>query len=82
MHCPSFKFSIPYSSSLGHLTNHNGLSSVYYPFSKRDSLICTFSLCSKSSEQATKEPAKAEETNPIWIALKAFVTAFVKFWVE
>eukprot|EP00268_Persea_americana_P008330 TRINITY_DN13221_c0_g1_i4.p1 TRINITY_DN13221_c0_g1~~TRINITY_DN13221_c0_g1_i4.p1 ORF type:complete len:110 (+),score=19.83 TRINITY_DN13221_c0_g1_i4:101-430(+) len=37
---------------------------------------------SKLSEKATEEPAKAEETNPIWLALKAFVTAFVKFWVE
>lgn len=39
-------------------------------------------ISSKSSEKATKEPAKAEETNPIWVVLKAFVTAFVKFWVE
>ncbi|KAJ8642937.1 hypothetical protein MRB53_004685 [Persea americana] len=39
-------------------------------------------ISSKLSEKATEEPAKAEETNPIWLALKAFVTAFVKFWVE
>ncbi|PKA62280.1 hypothetical protein AXF42_Ash016072 [Apostasia shenzhenica] len=34
-----------------------------------------------SNEKAIKEPEKFE-ANPIWVAIKAFVAAFIKFWSE
>lgn len=37
---------------------------------------------SESSGKATKETAEASATNPFWDVIKAFVNAFVKFWVE
>ncbi|KAL5994577.1 hypothetical protein ACLOJK_024630 [Asimina triloba] len=49
---------------------------------KYDSGIKNKTSNEMSSPSLTKENKKSKETHPFWVAIKALIDAFVKFWVD